>query len=621
MAKRWLLFLTALAPFPALADDPEPQDLSTLSIEELAQIPVRAASKREEPLSSVPNAAYVITNDDIVRSAALSLPEVLRQAPNLQIERVNTTQYAISSRGFGGFEPANKLLVLIDGRSVYSTLHSGVFWELHAPLLDDIAQIEVVGGPGGTLYGPNAVNGVISIISKDASETVGGMVTGTAGANERTLGGRYGIKIGDSAALRVYGNWFDREDSPTGFGAAADDSIRGWQAGFRADMAGEASHVTVQGDVFDNETFRIAGEGNRGRNLLARWTRDMSDSSQFQIQAYYDYFQRRDLLTVDVLETFDAETQFNLSTGGHSLVIGFGGRTTRDAFTNNLNAFQLDPRKARLWIGNGFIQDRVALSREVSVTAGLKVEGSTYTGMQFLPSLRVAWQPSEKNLLWASVSRAVRTPSRIDRDLTEPTFLAKAPTFASEKLVALEGGYRGQPSHSTALSVSVFYNRYTDLRSAKFIGTPFPLQLANDLRGNTFGVEGQLTQQILPWWRVTASAMWLRKNFEVRPGQMDLTAGASLGQDPDYQLSLRSQMRLPRGITFDVGVRAIDGLDRPQIDGYVEADARLAIPLTDKAEIFVAGENLLHEHHYESNDSQRTQRIERSVWAGTRLRF
>ncbi|HEX8301957.1 TonB-dependent receptor plug domain-containing protein [Sphingomonas sp.] len=621
MAKRWWLPLFALAPFPAQADDQEPQDLSSLSIEELAQIPVSAASKRDEPLSSVPNAAYVITNDDILRSSATSIPEVLRQAPNLQVERVNTTQYAISSRGFGGYEPANKLLVLVDGRSVYSTLQSGVFWELRSPFLEDIAQIEVVGGPGGTLYGPNAVNGVISIVSKDARDAQGGIVRGTIGANQRTVGARYGFKLGESAAVRVYGNWFDRGDSPAGRTPDFNDSIRGWQAGFRADMAGEASHVTVQGDMFDNETFRIAGDGNRGRNLLARWTGDLSDASQFRVQAYYDYFQRRELLTVDVLETFDVETQYNLTAGGHRIVAGFGLRTTRDEFINNLNNFQLDPPRARLWIGNGFVQDRVALSPHFSVTAGLKLEGSTFTGIQVLPNLRLAWQPGEKTLLWASVSRAVRTPSRIDRNLTEPVILAKAPAFASEKLIAFEAGYRGQPGPATALSVSVFYNHYVDLRSARFIGNPLPLQLANDLRGKTIGIEAQITQQVTPWWRLTGSALWLHKEFELRPGQADLTGRASLGQDPDYQFSLRSQMTLPHGILFDAGLRAIDGLDTPQLDGYVEADARLAVRLSDKVELFVAGENLLHDSHLESNDAQRSQRIERSVWAGTRLRF
>jgi len=622
MRSRWWMLPLLLSPLPAAAKDQEPQDLSNLSIEELAQIPVRAASKREEPLSGVPNAAYVITNDDIVRSAATSLPEVLRQAPNLQIERVNATQYAISSRGFGGFEPANKMLVLMDGRSVYSTLHSGVFWELHQPLLEDIQQVEVIGGPGGALYGPNAVNGVISVQSKDAADTQGGLVRATAGANDQTIAARYGFALGGDASLRVYGDWFHRADEPSGIGAPVDDGIKGWQAGFRADKAGEASHLTLQGDLFDNEIFKVSGEGNHGRNLLARWTQDLTGKSSLQLQAYYDFFEREDLLTVDQLETLDVEGQYNLSAGRHDIVAGVGVRTTRDRFINNLNAFQLDPQSKRLWVGNGFVQDRFAISPQFSITAGVKLEGSSYTGVEVLPNLRLAWQPNERTLFWASAARAVRTPSRIDRDLMEPVFLARAPDFRSEKLVAFEAGYRGQPTPRTTLSISAYFNLYDDLRSAALIGNPFPLQLQNDTRGHIYGIEAQATQQLTPWWRVTGGAMWLHKDFEVKPGKLDLTAGASLGQDPGYQFSLRSQMTLPRGVLLDAGLRAVDGIETPTpVRGYVEADARLAFRLTDKVELYVAGENLLHDHHYESNDFQRLQAIERSVFVGSRLRF
>lgn len=619
---RWWAPLLILAPLPATAADEEPQDLSMLSIEELAQLPVRSASKREESLRGVPNATWVITNDDILRSTATSLPEVLRQAPGLQVARVNATQYAISARGFGGVEPSNKLLLLVDGRSGYSTLHSGVFWELRSPLLEDIAQIEVISGPGGTLYGPNAVNGVINILSKDAFDAQGGLVRGTAGARERTFGARYGFKLGEDAAIRVYANGYDREDMPAGgIAPAFNDAIRGWQAGFRADMHSGASRFTLQGDIFDNDSFRVAGDGDRGYNLLGRWRRDLTDSSSFQFQAYYDYFKRRGLQTVDVLETVDAELQYNLTGGRHDLVAGVGGRTTRDLFVNTLNDFQLDPPRARLWMGNAFLQDRFALTPRLSVTAGAKLESSSYTGVQLLPSLRLAWQAGERALLWAAVSRAARTPSRIDRDLTEPVFLARAPDFASEKLTAYEAGYRGQPTSSTSLSLSLFYNDYRDLRSATFIGDPFPLQLSNDLRGQTYGLEAAVTQQLAPWWRVTGGAAWLRKNFAVRPGAIDLTAGASLGQDPDYRFTFRSQVTLPSGLLFDLGLRAVDGLDSPQVDGYVEADARLSFRIVDAVELYVAGENLLHARHLESNDVQRAQWIERSVYAGTRLRF
>jgi len=622
MPSHWWVLPLLLAPCAAAASDQDPQDLSNLSIEELAQIPVRSASKQEEPLSGVPTALYVITGDDIARSAALSLPEVLREAPNLQVARVNASQYAITARGFNGYESANKLLVLIDGRSVYSTIHSGVFWDLHAPLLEDIDQIEVISGPGGTLYGPNAVNGVINISSKDAFDAQGLLVRGTAGDRDRTAGARYGFKLGDSAAMRVYANWYDREDMPNaGFAPAGDDGIRGWQAGFRADTHHEGDKFTVQGDIFGSDRFLAPGDGDRGQNLLARWQRDLTPGSSFQLQAYYDYFQRRELLTVDRLETLDVEGQYNLRSGAHNLVAGTGLRTTRDQFVNNLNIFQLDPQRDRLWIGNAFVQDRFAVTRRLALTAGVKLEGSSFTGIQVLPNLRLAWQPSDKATLWAAVSRAVRTPSRIDRDLTAPGILAAAPDFASEKLTAFEAGYRGQPSSATTLSLSAYYNVYDDLRSITFIGNPLPLQIANDLRGHSYGVEAWATQQMTPWWRLSAGASWLAKKFEVRPGSIDFSEGASLGQDPDYQLSLRSQVTLPQGLRFDLGLRAVDGLDSPAIHGYAEADARLGWDVGKRVELYLAGDNLLHDSHLESNDLQRAQRIPRTIYAGSRLRF
>jgi iron complex outermembrane receptor protein len=606
----------------ANAED-DPQNLSSLSIEELAQIPVRSASKAQEPLSAAPTSLYVITEADIARANGTSLPEVLRLAPNLHVEKLSATQTTIAARGFAGYETSNKLLVLIDGRSVYSTLHSGVFWELHSPLLEDLQQIEVISGPGGTLYGPNAVNGVINILSKDAADTQGALARGTVSANQRTAGARYGFKLGGSGALRVYANYFDREDTSTatGFGPALDESIRGWQAGFRADFEGGASHVTLQGDAFDNDTFMIPGEGNHGYNLLGRWTGEIAENASVQFQGYYDFYQRRSLLTADRLATADFEGQLNWRTGAHSLVGGIGIRTTRDEFINDLNAFQLDPRRDRLWIANGFVQDRFSLSPQLSVIAGVKLEGSSFTGVEVLPNLRFAWQPNDRTLFWTSVSRAVRTPSRIDRNLTEPTFLAKAPAFASERLIAVEAGYRGQPGRSTSLSVSLYFNRYDALRGVRFIGNPLPLQLDNDLEGEEYGIEAWGTQQLTPWWRASAGASALKRDFRVRPGGIDIGGAASIGRDPSYQLMLRSQMTLPHGLTFDAGLRAVDSLPNPDIDGYVEADARLGWAVREGVELYVAGDNLLHASHVESNDVQRTARIERTVSFGTRLRF
>ena len=613
-------------PFPALAqataDEPETiEELRDLSIEQLAQIEVRSASKQAEPIGRAPTSIFVITGNDIVRSAATSLPEALRLAPNLQVQQLDARQFAITARGFNGAESSNKLLVLIDGRSVYTTLHSGVFWELHSPLLEDIGQIEVISGPGGTLYGPNAVNGVVSVATRDARETLGGLVRATAGPRERTLALRYGASLGGSGAVRVYANGFDRENMPAGPAPDNNDDFSGWQAGLRADFDGGAGHFTVQGDIFDTDVDLLPGDGDRGHNLLARWTRRFGEDRSLQVQAYYDDYRRRFALVEDSLETFDLEAQFNARSGSHEIVLGGGVRTTRDEFINNLNGFHLEPQSRRLWTLNAFAQDRMALTPRLDLIAGLKLERSTFSGVQVLPSLRLAWRPGEKATLWGAVSRAVRTPSRIDRQLVFLPLLAEAANFESEKLIAFEAGYRGRPGAATTVSASVFYNLYDDIRTTEFTGNPLPIRLQNGLKGRTFGAEAWLTHQLTARWRVSVGAAALDKDFRLKNGAVDLANRASLGADPDYQVIARSQIDLTDRLQLDLGLRGVDDLGSSGLGGYVEADARLAWRLSDPIELYVAGNNLLHKSHVESGDSTRAQRIRRSVHLGTRLRF
>jgi iron complex outermembrane receptor protein len=607
-----------------MASDTE--DLGGLTIEQLAQISVRSASKTDEPLSAAPTALYVITNDDIVHSAATSLPEVLRLAPNLNVQQLSGHDYAISARGFNSFETANKLLVLVDGRSVYSTLHSGVFWDLQSPLLEDIDQIEVISGPGGTLYGPNAVNGVINIVSRDARDTIGGLVRGTAGAYEQTAGARYGMALGDRGAMRVYADWFNRGDlAPAAFGPALDDRFHGWQAGFRGDFETDADHFTLQGDIFDNDVESLPGDGNNGHNILGRWTRDIGSASTLQTQAYYDYVERRGLLTHDSLEAIDLEAQLNSAVGRHEFVMGAGIRTTRDRFINNLNAFELNPESRRLWVYNAFAQDRFALTPSLSVTAGLKAEQTSFTGVELLPNLRLAWHPSEHALWWAAVSRAVRTPSRIDRQLVLTNFLA-ASDFQSEKLIAFEAGYRGAPAANTTLSVSAFYNLYDDIRTTELQSDgSFPIMLMNGLEGHTYGIEAWGTAQMMPWLRLNLGLSTLWKDFHEKPGHLDLSQRDELGHDPTFQIFARTDINMTRRLRLNAGLRYIDGLDdslsEPVIGSYVEADANLTYQLSDAVQLYVAGSNLLHADHLESNDQDRAQLPRRSVFVGTRLRF
>jgi iron complex outermembrane receptor protein len=622
-----LMALTGLVGTPAIAeaaDVAQPgsvEELAKLSIEELANVQVTTASKRAEPLAEAPAALYVITEEEIRRSPALSLPQLLRQAPNLDVQRVNARQYAITARGFNGYETANKLLARIDGRSIYSTLAAQIFWELHNPILDDLKQIEVVSGPGGTLYGPNAVNGVINITSKSALDTIGGLARASIASNEQNAGFRYGFGLGSSGAVRAYANYFKRDGLPGGRAGDTDDDFEGIQAGFRMDFDGGQDRFTIQGDVFDTKTDMIKGDGEKGRNLLARWSRELGTDSSAQVQAYYDYFQRDYILVRDRLETFDIEGQINTRLGTHSIVMGAGARTTKDLFINDLNPFRLTPSSERLWICNGFIQDTFAIGPRVDLIAGLKVEHSSFAGFELLPNVGVAWRPSDVSFFWASAARAVRAPTRIDRDLNFLPILATADNFRSEKLWAFEAGYRGQPTARTQLSVNLFFNLYDDLRTTELTNGALPIRLANGMKGSTYGIEAWATHQVMPWWRLRAGIATLHKDLEVKDGRVDLAQRESAGNDPEYRFLVRSQIDLARNLELDVGFRAVDDLKRPSVNSYVEADARLGWRVSEEFELFVAGSNLLHEKHDESAYKNGGQLDGRSVYAGTRVRF
>ncbi len=458
-----------------------------------------SVSKRAEPLGEAPAAVFVITPVAIRRSAATSLPEALRLAANLQVQRIDARQYSVSARGFDGYETANKLLVLVDGRSIYTPLASSVYWDLNEPLLDDLDRIEVVSGQGGTLYGPNAVNRVISVVSRSALRTKGLAARGVVGAEDRHGSIRYGGALG-AGAFRVYATAMDRQPSKLASGADATDGYSGVQGGFRADFENDGGGLTFQGDIFDQSIDAIAGDGNAGHNRLGRWTQATGGDSRLQVQAYYDHFERRFTLVRDTLTTYDVSVQHDWSLSGHEIVWGAGLRVTRDQFINNVNQFRVDPPERTLALGNAFIQDRVALSERVSLTAGLELERTSCTGVEVLPNVRLAWTPNDRTLLWSAVSRAVRTPSRIDRQLVALPILAPGDGFGSEKLVAVEAGYRGQPFAGATLSVSAFYNFYEDIRTTEPTpGSFLPIRLRNGIDGRTYGVEAWARYQAAPW--------------------------------------------------------------------------------------------------------------------------
>lgn len=590
-----------------------------MSIEELAQVQVTSVSKHAQSLSDAPAAIYVIGDEDIRRSTATSLPEALRLAPNLFVQRMDAHQFTVSARGFSGPETSNKLLALIDGRTIYSPLHAGIFWDVRDMMVEDIDRIEVISGPGGTLWGPNAVNGVINVTSKSALDTQGGVIRATAGARERTGAVRYGAALGDAGAFRVYAAGFDREDLPGGAAADFPDGSEGIRAGFRSDWASDANVIAVQGDYFYNDLF---AEGrDTGHNILGRWTHDFDEGSALQIQAYYDKVDRQFIGVRDRLETFDLSVQHNVAIGSHQIVWGAGVRTTHDLFVNLLNGFQLDPPRQRLWVGNLFAQDSWALGGGVMLIGGVKLERTSFTGIQVLPNLRIAWKPGEKALFWAAASRGIRTPSRIDRNLVFSGLL-ESESFKTEELTAFEAGYRGQPWEGMSLSISLFYNLYNGLRTTELHPvTILPVRLDNGMKGHSYGIEAWGSHQLLPWWRLSAGISTLHKDFHLKSGHGDIENGISLGNDPDFQVMARSQMTLADRFEIDVMIRGVDSLPDPRTPGFVDADARLAWNLDDGVELFMLGTNLFHKRRDESGYTDTGQSVARTISVGTRLRF
>jgi iron complex outermembrane receptor protein len=632
----------AAAPTAAAAEGADAADLSELSIEDLANIDISSVSKADQPLSEAPAAIFVITHDEIIRSGATRLPEMLRLAPNLHVAQVTASSYAISARGFNGTAAA-KLLVLIDGRSVYTPFFSGVFWGVQDVPPETIERIEVISGPGATLWGANAVNGVINIITRRSDEAPGGVLEGQGGSRERRFSLQYGGKLSEGLSFRVYGETARHDDSVTAAGLDARDGWRQSQGGFRFDWTPGADLITVQGDVYDGSQRQIqtaAAQKVSGHNLLARWTHRSDGGSSLQVQAYYDYLERKVAgVFGDFLHTYDLDVQHSFTVGGaHEIVWGGGYRRTQDRFpvvpgnpTSPFTQF-FSPESRGLNQSNLFAQDTITLSPSLKLTAGLKLEDDPYSELEALPSVRLSWKATDRTLLWAAVSRAVRAPSRLDRDFFQtlgPTVVIGPGRFQSETLVAYELGYRGQPSPRTSLSVSAFYNVYDDLRTFEPApGGGLPITIANRMEGETYGLEAWGAVQLAEWWRVTAGANWLHEDLRFKAGSGKVGGIHIAGDDPDYQVSVGSMMSLPHGVAVDLHLRRVGALPAPASPAYTELNGRLSWALTKSVELSLAGFNLLHEHHPEFGAGLSAVQIGdagvetgRSVVVGARLRF
>jgi iron complex outermembrane recepter protein len=617
--------ILATRAFPQTPDSlPSPGALKQMSLEQLMAIEVSSVSRRPERLSETASAIQVITREDIRRSGATRLPEALRLATNLEVDQLDASQWAISSRGFNS-PLANKLLVLIDGRTVYSPLFAGVFWDTQDVLLEDIEQIEVISGPGAALWGANAVNGVINITTRKASDTQGFLASGGGGTELHGFGGgRYGGTLGAKAHFRVYGKYSDRDGTSLPTGQDARNDWSAGQGGFRLDWdAGTGDLITLQGDLIDDRTDLTATTDGvmRGGNVIGRWSHKITAASDLKAQLYVDRA-HRDLPGSydDGLNTYDFDFQHRIAWGKrHDIVWGVGYRVVKDDFRSGAVVFL--PQQVSLETFSSFGQDEIALRDRLHLTLGLKVEHNSYTGFEFQPSVRLGWQVSDRQTLWAAISRAVRTPSRLDRDLAFLPGLG----FNSEEVRAYELGYRGQAGERLAVSVSAFYQDYDDLRSQEPAGpgSPFPIVLANGQEGKSYGVESTARFRVMDWWQLQAGYSELRVTIRPKPGSLDPSFGASEAADSRHHVSLRSSFDLSRQLELDAGFRYVSRITNPNVTtpGYSELDLRLGWLPLPRLELSVVGQNLLHDRHVEFGDPSSAQEIERGVYGKAVWRY
>ena len=613
------------------------EDLSHASLETLMNMQVTSVSKKAEKLSKTAAAVFVITQEEIRRSGLTSIPEILRMAPGLSVARVDSNKWAITARGFSG-RFANKLLVLIDGRTVYSPLSSGVWWDTQDLILEDVERIEVIRGPGGALWGANAVNGVINITTKRAEDTQGGLVTAGGGSEERAFGStRYGGKLGAKSFYRISGKYFNRDSSP---GWNGRDGADGWSAlrgGFRVDTTlSDRNSLTLQGDVYrgDDGTTAIAATltppftrsfANRttvtGGNLLSRWTHVYANGSDSALQIYYDRTGRDDASFQQGVNTFDVDWQHHIRLSHRQdLVWGLGYRVNADDTRGSLG-FALSPDQRATQLFSAFVQDEITVIPDrLRVTLGVKLEHNAYTGFEPQPGVRLLWSPNDRNTAWAAVSHAVRTPSRVDSDgrITVSAFrgaggvvnlvrLLGNPRIQPEDLTAFELGYRVQPAHRIFLDFASFYNQYNGLRSqakeAPFLeGSPapphvvLPLRFVNGGGGGSFGGESAMTWDVTDRWQLSAGYTLLRVRLPAN--------GGAEQESPEHQFQVRSGVKLTRNLELEADTYRVGQLYYQGVPAYTRVDAGLGWQVGESMELSCGLQNLLDARHWEFISTQ-----------------
>jgi iron complex outermembrane recepter protein len=620
-------------------------DVTAMSMEDLMNLQVTSVSKRAQKVADAAAAIFVITQEDIRRTGATSIPEALRLVPGLEVARIDQNKWAIGARGFNGrFD--NKLLVLIDGRSVYTPLFSGVYWNVQDVMLEDVDRIEVIRGPGATLWGANAVDGVINVITKKAKSTQSAVVTAGAGTEERAAGGvRYGGKLGDNTYYRAYTKYFDWGPSAYPSGMTAHDGWDALRGGFRADWTPSgANSLTLQGDVYRsrfNETLTVASlsapysntfpnDGKySGGNILGRWNHT-SEGSSMSLQMYYDNTTITDhSLFGDHQNILDLDFQHGFHLGdSQQFVWGVGYRSIRDKNDTSFTV-SLQPDQVTLNQFSTFLQDEINLvDNRLQITLGSKFEHNEFTGFEIQPNARLLWNLTPNQSIWTAVSRAVRTPALTEEGLrlnsavippgtpSNPTPLPAivavfgSHQFNSENLLAYELGYRMQATSNLSLDIATFFNNYSNLRTAE-PGAPFaegspaptdiviPFVAANKMSGGTYGVELFADWKVVPKWRLVGSYSYLQMGIHKNIDSQDPTPDNPNGSSPRHQWYLRSSIDLPKHFEQDTTLRFVDQLPSLNVPSYYSLDAHLGWRPVTSLELSIGGQNLLNNWHFE----------------------